>query len=828
MALDVPHLDFGPPAVPAFLSKLRLLVDDEETNDLIYWDPGGNSFHICNGNRLAKEVLPLFFKHNNLSSFVRQLNMYGFRKVNRVDPCLTFKSDIDDMEFKHPYFLRHRPHLISKIQRKPPSHGFPCFNNRLLKSAGLPSLIANSAQPPSQTTSADLPQRLITAADFIRLSNMVHRLRQNQESMAKQMTVLQSENDVLLHEVQALRDRHEHQSQIIQTLFSFLSAFTKDNRSQNFRITPKRMALPFAASGVFPAQSRTGLKLNLPQGHRLSDTDSFQAFKLSPSGDVLEPAFKLFKLDNHLPMLPNAIPSLTDQNQPVNFQIANSDFGQLLNNADSSSLLPNDIVLGDNSQSSTALYSLGGLENNTLSASPMNTTTGGRVRNPIRLSTAGQPKAFSTNATDDVCLRPDIKPVISSADPTMTSLTQGSNATAITSPIDLMCNAAAPNGTDGQPIDLNLSRCATPLSLLQPDSVDLCEFLANREENGSDISIDDLFLASTELDDPNFRFTAGSKSDKSAPSPGAQSSASSEATVPLKTDCANEDLSPQLDPMNTSASDSLNETLFGYGQSATGRAAPALSVAENSLSQQLPLDLQKGGADVDASEDPDNLFGLPWEEQEITTDVIDEDKEHIDEGLNSFNIGLLPAQDRANLRIKILPRPDRATYNSTGHHSALNGHNFIVGNEIIPAEAAVPFANVSAPFQILQPAALIPASIIPAQTGNAVNSQSLPSSPPVILSARPLRSPSTLIAKSATVPSTSNLFVADSPIVVFTSAPQPLNLNRSTNAVANAIKARLASSPNLRPTVRRKERPTLRPIAPCIKPPSRLQLAPKK
>ena len=31
-----PHV---PSAVPAFLAKLKLLVDDEDTNDLIYWDP---------------------------------------------------------------------------------------------------------------------------------------------------------------------------------------------------------------------------------------------------------------------------------------------------------------------------------------------------------------------------------------------------------------------------------------------------------------------------------------------------------------------------------------------------------------------------------------------------------------------------------------------------------------------------------------------------------------------------------------------------------------------------------------------------------------------
>lgn len=41
---------------------------------LFFWQ-SGNSFHVFDQGQFAKEVLPKYFKHNNMASFVRQLNM---------------------------------------------------------------------------------------------------------------------------------------------------------------------------------------------------------------------------------------------------------------------------------------------------------------------------------------------------------------------------------------------------------------------------------------------------------------------------------------------------------------------------------------------------------------------------------------------------------------------------------------------------------------------------------------------------------------------------------------------------------------------------------
>ena len=52
---------------------------------LISWTEGGNSFIIKNQSEFTKSMLPYYYKHSNMASFIRQLNMYGFHKVMSVE-----------------------------------------------------------------------------------------------------------------------------------------------------------------------------------------------------------------------------------------------------------------------------------------------------------------------------------------------------------------------------------------------------------------------------------------------------------------------------------------------------------------------------------------------------------------------------------------------------------------------------------------------------------------------------------------------------------------------------------------------------------------------
>ena len=82
----------------AFIHKLYNMLEDSNIQHLISWSNNNESFVMSPSTDFSK-VLSQYFKHTNISSFVRQLNMYGFHKVSDVFHTGSPESTL--WEFKH-------------------------------------------------------------------------------------------------------------------------------------------------------------------------------------------------------------------------------------------------------------------------------------------------------------------------------------------------------------------------------------------------------------------------------------------------------------------------------------------------------------------------------------------------------------------------------------------------------------------------------------------------------------------------------------------------------------------------------------------------------
>ncbi|KAM9339564.1 heat shock factor protein 2 [Symphorus nematophorus] len=189
--------------VPAFLTKLWTLVEDADTNEFICWSQEGNSFLVLDEQRFAKEILPKFFKHNNMASFIRQLNMYGFRKVMHIDTGIVKQERDGPVEFQHPYFKHGQDDLLENIKRK-----------------------VSNARPEDNK---------IRQEDLTKILASVQSVHSKQENIDARLATLKRENEALWREISDLRQKHAHQQQLIKKLIHFIVTLVQNNHILNLK-----------------------------------------------------------------------------------------------------------------------------------------------------------------------------------------------------------------------------------------------------------------------------------------------------------------------------------------------------------------------------------------------------------------------------------------------------------------------------------------------------------------------------------------------------------------------------------------------------------------
>ncbi|CAG8637861.1 8988_t:CDS:2, partial [Ambispora gerdemannii] len=191
----------GNKSVPAFLNKLYNMVNDPQSNELITWSEGGTSFLVKRPQDFAREVLPRFFKHNNFSSFVRQLNMYGFHKI---------------------------PHLQQGV----------------LQSDG----------QSEQWEFIDLNQ----------IMNEITSIKKHQMTISSDLKNIQRDNQVLWQETISARERHRRQQETIDKILRFLASVFSAEKKRAI-VPRKRRLLLGNGDGNFGTSNSQGLTTTTPE-----------------------------------------------------------------------------------------------------------------------------------------------------------------------------------------------------------------------------------------------------------------------------------------------------------------------------------------------------------------------------------------------------------------------------------------------------------------------------------------------------------------------------------------------------------------------------------
>ncbi|GEQ72013.1 hypothetical protein JCM33374_g5699 [Metschnikowia sp. JCM 33374] len=195
-----------PKARPAFVMKIWSMVNDPKNHEYIRWNEDGETFQVVHREEFMKNILPKYFKHNNFASFVRQLNMYGWHKIQDINSG-SMKDDRNQeevLQFKNPYFIKGREDLLDNIVRNK----------------------TGSNEDTSDVNSLNL--------QFV--MNEIDQIKMNQLAIMEDMRRMRKDNQILWGESFTARDSHQKQSQTLEKIMKFLAAVYGNSAGKIFEV----------------------------------------------------------------------------------------------------------------------------------------------------------------------------------------------------------------------------------------------------------------------------------------------------------------------------------------------------------------------------------------------------------------------------------------------------------------------------------------------------------------------------------------------------------------------------------------------------------------